>query len=174
MPSEAQVRSRAKFKFIGEWMVPFHPYFSVGLVFAGKYQAPIANAVQLNYHQAFSGESPNISVNYQNLIISKGPMAMVENPEVYWSGPDCLTLTWSPNEIRGTAYNDQLILVLYSPELHRTDGFIGNAIRINARCNFSPEPVMRGKLLHVYLSVVSLNRRRVADSKYLGILEPFI
>lgn len=172
-PSEAQSKNQAKFGFISKWLIPFHPYFTVGMALGAKHGSPISNGLKFNYREAFSGESPEIMINYEKLLISKGALAEVIDPVISWLNTETLELTWIPNEIRGTAYNDQMMLVLYSPDVHLADGFIGNAIRINGRCRFSPEPIMRDKPLHVYLSMVSLDRRRVANSQYLGLLEPF-
>ncbi|WP_276091061.1 DUF6266 family protein [Pedobacter sp. JY14-1] len=169
----AQLNNQAKFKYVNDWLIPFHPYFSVGMLYAGTYKTPVGNALKANYKTVFSGKWPDIEVDCSKLVISKGDLAPLGNPVIVWDGPDSLQLTWQRNEVGGAAFNDQLILALYNEGQHLVDGFVGGAVRVAQGCRFSPQVSMKGQPMHVYVGVVSLDRSKISHSQYLGVLNPF-
>lgn len=164
----AQIANEAKFKFGNNWLVPFHPFVSVGFHNYAIGKTAIAAAFSANYLQVISGSYPNFVVDYTRVIISKGKLPQLEEPLMSLSAPDMLEISWLPNTGAGTSYNDQLMLALYSPDLQVADGFIGSASRADKQYSFRFNPQLVGVPLEVYLSVVSLDRKKVADSIYMG------
>jgi len=171
--SPAQLENEAKFKFVNDWLLTFYPFIGIGFqnLAIGKSAASVA--LSKIYNTVFSGVAPNISIAYEHMIISEGSLAMVIDPLVSRSGPNTLELSWKQNAVAGTAYNDQLMLVFYAPELGEADGFVGAVNRANQRFTFQTNPNFEGKTLEVYLSITSMNRKKIANSKYLGTLLPF-
>ena len=170
--SPAQLANEEKFKFVNDWLVPFHPFITIGFSNLAIGKTAIAAALKANYKTVFTGLAPNIAVAYDQFQLSSGILPGVLNVNISFSGPEVIQLTWEQNAIKGTAYNDQLMLVLYSEELMACDGFAGAVNRSRQQYNFMIQGEMTGKPLHAWLSLTSLERRNISDSIYLGIITP--
>jgi len=101
-------------------------------------------------------------------VISKGNLPMIEEVAMELQAPNVLKLSWLDNGIKNTSFDDQVMLVIYCPELHVTDGFSGGIKRRDKQCTFKFNPKMAGKRLEVYVSISSLNRKKIGNSRYLG------
>nr|WP_068889091.1 DUF6266 family protein [Pedobacter panaciterrae] len=164
----AQIESRQKLRFMNELLVPFHPYVSIGFIHDAKHRTEISAAFSENYHKAVVGKHPNYLVVYHEFVISKGNLPMIEEVVMELQAPDVLKLTWLKNGIKNTSFDDQVMLVIYCPELHKTDGFSGGVKRADEQCTFKFNPKMADKRLEVFVSISSLNRKKIGNSQYLG------
>lgn len=169
--SPAQIESRQKLRFMNELLVPFHPYVSIGFLHHAEHRTEISAAFSENYHKAVIGSYPNYMVIYHEFVISKGNLPMIEDVAMELQAPDVLKLSWSQNSIKGTSFDDQVMLVIYCPELHKTDGFTGGVKRRDTECTFKFNPKMVGKKLEVFVSISSLNRKKIGNSKYVGSIQ---
>lgn len=164
----AQIESRQKLIYMNNLLVPFHPYITIGFMHQAVHKTEISAAFSKNYHQAVTGLHPNYTVIYNEFVISMGDLPMVTNVAMELLSPDTINLTWVQNRSKKTAFNDQLMLVLYCPELHLADGFVGGVKRATQHCTFQFNPKMAGKRLEVFFSITSIDRKRIANSQYLG------
>lgn len=170
--TEAQIANEARFKFVNRWMVPFHPYMMIGFGNFPIDKPPVSMALSLNYRQIVIGSYPDFNIDYSKVVLSVGDLPGLAQPVIAFSAPDTLELTWVQSVGVATAFDDQLMLVLYSRELELADGFIGGVKRASGKCSFQFVEQMIGKALDVYISVTSLNRKGIANSIYLGRMEP--
>jgi len=81
---------------------------------------------------------------------------------------DTLQVDWQQSNVAQARYNDQIMLVVYCPELNQADGFIGVAIRREHQCSLKIRENMQGKALEVYVGVTSFDRKKISNSQYLG------
>jgi len=169
--SQAQIENQQKMKFVNDVLVPFHPYITIGFQNLAKEKTAISAAFSANYHTAITGVYPNLGVNYSQLVLSAGNLPGLNSPQALLSAPDTLQLNWIPNQGNKSTYNDQLMLVLYAPELAIADGFIGVALRRDLQCSFKFDPRLVGTPLEVYVSITSFDRKKIADSIYLGRMD---
>jgi len=167
-----QLANEAKFKYVNDWLVPFHPFLSIGFQNLAVQKTAIAAALSANYKTAFIGTFPDIDIAYENLIISAGPLAPLGNPHAAFSSVDTVELTWTQNYHPGVVYNDQVMLVLYSEQLKYADGFVGGVNRAAQQYSFKINAKLPGQVLHAYISVTSLDRKQIANSIYLGKINP--
>ncbi|HMI03891.1 MAG TPA: DUF6266 family protein [Pedobacter sp.] len=170
--SPAQMANEAKFKFANNWLVPFHPYLTVGFQNLAIKKTAISAGFSANYRTVFIGIYPDIEIIYDKLIISSGPLTPLGNPQAVFSSSDTIELTWEQNYRPGVVYNDQVMLVLYSEAHDMTDGFIGAVSRATQQYSFKISPKLTGEALHAYISVTSLDRKQIADSIYIGKIDP--
>lgn len=166
--SAAQVANQEKFRFVSEWLVPFHAYVSIGFLHLSKVKSEINLAFSEVFHHAVVGVYPDFSVDYSKVVLSRGVLGGLVGSEMVLVAPDRLRVSWSDNPGRLAAWDDQVMLVVYCPELGITDGFVGGAKRADRACEFRFNEKMVGRVLQVYISVTSFNRKRIADSFYLG------
>lgn len=168
----AQIACREKFKFVQEWLTPFYPYVTVGFRNYAKDKTEINAAFSVNYKRATVGVYPDLSIDYEKVVLSKGHLPRLYAVQARLIEPDVISLTWQRNHNDDSCSDDQVVLVIYNRELKIVDGFVGGCNRAELQCSLSLNPKLIGKSLNVYVSVVSLNGKRVADSEYLGRIDP--
>lgn len=170
--TEAQLNNEQKFKFGNNWMVPFHPYMTVGFQNVAIQKTAISAAFSANYKHVITGSYPNFGIDYSKVKISTGNLPGLNNLQVELTAPDTLELSWEGSLAVHAVFNDQVMLVVYSPALTIADGFIGSAERRDRYYAFKLNPGMVGTPLEVYVSVASFDRKKIAESSYMGKIMP--
>jgi hypothetical protein len=145
--SAAQIANQQKFRFVSEWLVPFHPYVSIGFLNLSNLKSEINLAFSENFHRAVIGEYPDFSIDYSKVVVSKGDLGALTNPSVELTDPNLLYVSWCDNPSQRVSYDDQLILVVYCPELGIADGFVGGTKRADKECGFKFNQKMIDKAL---------------------------
>ncbi|MET3115789.1 hypothetical protein AAKU52_003546 [Pedobacter sp. CG_S7] len=168
--SLAQINNMERFKFLNEQLTPFHSYITIGFQNQAKRMTPINVATSRNYKQFVIGIYPDLQVDFSKLVWSEGNLPQLNNPQLSLMEPDKLKLTWQQDNSLATSFDDQLLLVVYCPALKIADGFIGGTERANLECSFQFNPKFIGYDLEVYVSLTSLDRKKIANSQYLGRL----
>lgn len=168
----AQIANEMKFKFVHQWLVPFYPYVTVGFSTQAKDKTELNAAFSANYHRAISGQYPNLTVDYSKVVISAGKLPPLNGPEISLTGADTLEISWQQNISSDASFDDQLMLVLYNPDTKKADGFIGGVKRAALRHSFTMESELVGRELEVYLSIISVDRKKISDSIYMGRIVP--
>ncbi|WEK20921.1 MAG: DUF6266 family protein [Candidatus Pedobacter colombiensis] len=167
-----QIACREKFRFVQEWLVPFYPYVTVGFKNFAKDKTEINAAFSANYKLATVGAYPDLSIDYSKVVLSKGSLPGLFNAKARLSANAReLELSWESNYNDDSSFDDLLILTIYNRELKIIDGFIGGVRRTDLKCSLKLIPKLLGKSLDVYVSVISLNGKKVANSEYLGRVE---
>lgn len=164
-----QIATQEKMRFINTFLMPFHNYIRIGLKNEAENQTEISVAFKANYHESIIGRHPNLNVDFSKFIFSKGNLPMVKNMVVILI-EDTLQFTWEFDASSLGRFNDQLMIVVYSPKLKNTTGFIGGIDRRAKKCSFQLNERFRGKPIEVYASITSLDRKRIANNVYLGRL----
>lgn len=166
-----QIATQEKMRYLNKFLVPFHPYITVGMKNEAAQQTEISAAFTANYHETILGVHPHLSVDCTKLVFSKGNLPMMSNMIVERIAPNTIQFTWNSLSDRAGNYNDQLMPVVYCSELHATDGFIGGISRNAKRCIFNFNERFIGKTIDVYASITSLDRKKIANNVYLGRLD---
>ncbi len=159
-----------RFKFLNEQLTPFHPYITIGLRNQAKGMTPINVASSRNNKQFVIGIYPDLHVDFSKLVWSEGILPQLNNPLLSLIEPDKLKLSWQQDNSSATSFDDQLLLVVYCPALKIADGFIGGTERANLGFSFQFNPKFIGYELEVYVSLTSSDRKKIANSQYLGRL----
>lgn len=170
--SPAQLANEVKFKFVNRWMVPFHPYILIGFQNLPVEKPAISTAFALNYQQAVVGSFPDFAIDFSKVVLSIGDLPGLDQPAIVLTAPGVLELTWQKSNSLQASFDDQVMLVLYSASLHVVDGFAGGVKRASGSCSYSFAEEMIGKTLEVFISVTSMDRKKIADSVYLGRITP--
>lgn len=168
----AQLANEKKFTFIQQWFVPFYPYITVGFAQHASDRTEINAAFSANFKTVFNGTWPDITVDYSKLMISQGELLGLNLVTIHRTGTLTVNLVWERSAQRNVSFDDQLMLVLYSPELKITDGFIGGVRRNTLSYSHEMDPIMTGQAVEAYLSVTTSDRKSISNSIYLGRIEP--
>ncbi|MHA4894148.1 DUF6266 family protein [Pedobacter sp. PWIIR3] len=170
--SAAQLAALEKFKFVNDWLIPFHPFLTIGFTNLAVHKTEIAAGLSAIYNKVFSGSFPDLQIAYDEMVISSGNLPMVKNPAVSFVSSDQLHFTWDKNAVKGTQYIDQMLVALYNREEQFCDGFIGGANRATEFHTFKLNPDSVGKPLDVYLATFSVDRKKISNTQYLGQINP--
>ena len=162
------MNNEEKFKFINNWLIPFHPFLKVGFCLEAEGKTEIAAGLKANYKTVFSGTWPELSIDYAKLQLSSGSLPGLTEPELQYLESGELELSWKLDVSFGASYDDQPILAIYCPELQISDGFIGGLSRAAGKCLHQLDERIAGKALEVYVCVAALDRKQISDSIYLG------
>ncbi len=162
-----QIATQEKMRFLNNFLVPFHPYITVGMKNEAKSQTEISAAFSANYHHTVLGTFPHLSVDHPLFIFSKGSLPMVTDLFVTAKN-NILQFTWNSNNGLKARFNDQLVIVAYCAALHKTQGFVGGVNRSDNKCSVELGSNFMGKELDIYASITSLDRKKIADNVYLG------
>ena len=163
-----QLNNREKFKFINEFLMRFHPYLSIGLLNKAKKMTPLNAAYSMNHKQMVLGTFPNFTIDYSKFRWSEGSLPTLIGLQAELTEGNVLALSWQQDNQRTAVFNDQVMLLIYCPDLKVTDGFMNGVNRADKHCNFSINPKFSGHEVEVYISLCSLNRKKIAHSLYLG------
>lgn len=168
--TEAQIACRGKFKCLHDLLVPFYPFITIGFKNMARKKTELNVAFSQNYYQTITGQYPDFDIDYSQLTLSKGTLQPLVVPQAHLVAADVMRVTWI-TDLLG-AFDDQVMLAVYSPELKIADGFVGGFKRRDKECMLKFNPKLIGQKLEVYISVISLNGTRVANSQYLGRINP--
>jgi hypothetical protein len=69
--SAAQIANSQKFGYVSRWLVPFHPFITVGFSTLAIRKTAISAALSSIYNTVFTGEVPDLKVDYSKMEISK-------------------------------------------------------------------------------------------------------
>lgn len=167
-PTAAQLANQAKFKFMNQWLEPFHPYITVSFFGQHRNRTEINHAFQLNYRVALQGFYPNFSIDYSKVCLSKGLLKAPQLQQLDAFMPGSLSFSWVQQTGRWAAHDDQLMLVLFAPELRLADGGVGMAKRSDGKLIYAYDSRLGAQEVEIYVSFIALNRKKMSDSIYLG------
>lgn len=170
--STSQIENEQKMKFTNIVLMPFHPYIEVGFRLLAIRKTPLSAAYSHNFHHAVTGVYPDLGVDYSKMMISKGKHPGLFNPVMELTAADTLKIDWEDHPDPKASFNDLVMLVVYAPAIHLSDGFIGGVRRVAKTTVFSFDERMMGEELEVYIGVISSNGKKVADSVYMGRITP--
>jgi hypothetical protein len=115
--SPGQLTTQEKMKFLNKFLVPFHPYITVGMKNEAEKQTEINAAFKANYHETIIRSYPHLSVDYPKFIFSKGNLTMVSERSLELIAPNASQFSWGNLDAGKGSFNDQTILVVYCHEL---------------------------------------------------------
>lgn len=126
--------------------------------------------VALSYTKknALKGEYPEIGVDYEKVLLSAGPLLQADAVTAVIV-PEGLKFTWHAGpELQWPDSTDQVMLLVYFPELDKTVYELFGAAR-SAGTDVLPisEP-MQEKYFEAYIAFISADRKLVSDSVYAG------
>ena len=162
----AQIANNEKFAYVNDWMVPFHTFILVGFSNLASSKTALGACLSAIYKTVFTDVMPNLIIDHSKMQISSGTLRGLDHLKIT-SLDGNIYMSWK-DEPGKSRYDEQVMLALYSEELHETDGFIGNVNRSANGFTFPLQPEMIGKDLHIYVAVVSPNRKKSSNTSYLG------
>lgn len=172
LPSVAQLQNRMELAVAVAFVKPLVEFIKVGYTVweqdLDKGKTPYNLAVSYNKINAVTGVNPDVTIDYTKALVAKGRLkqAVLPGIELKENG---LQFSWeSPEYYDWSYYQDEVMMLAYFPELKQGVYELAGAKRMECK-DFLPLPAeLTTKHMEVYISFVSNNRKRTANSTYLG------
>lgn len=167
--TEAQIAVQERFKFINKLIKPLNPFFKAGFRLMANHKTEINVAFSRTSQNAIVGVYPNLQVDLSKITISAGQLPQLDRVEMTQTTTQILELNWGLDAWKvHCAYDDQLMVAIFCPEIELADGFIGGTERADEQRSFKFSSSMIGKEIAVYVGLYSLNQRMASHSQFLG------
>lgn len=166
--TQAQLEQQAKFALMIRFLRSMMGLLMISFRNYAVKMTGYNNAVSYNLKNAITGTYPNYSIDYGQVLISRGDLPNVLAPIVTAAASSGVKFDWTNNAGVGKAKpEDKVILVIYSPTQNAAIYTTGSNERssgtetINA-ASFSGEEVQ------TYIGVISQDGKDFANSIYTG------
>jgi hypothetical protein len=171
-PTEKQLGNRQEIALNSVFVKVVGDFLAVGFALQGKTEklSGANSATRYNRKQAFVGEYPDRRMDFSKVLVSKGNMPAPTGAAVS-KNEFGFVFTWdTKSEEKGTHYSDQVMLLVYFPEIEKAEYIIAASQRSRGTEMLSLGRIASGNVGHVYISFIEDNRKSVSDSVYLGQL----
>ena len=129
---------------------------------------PYNEATSDNFKLATVGEYPDISLDYNKLLVSKGSLPPAENAAVNIL-PDGIEFTWTvPADIDWNSNNDRSMLLIYYPESGKMIYILSGAQRRECKDFVALAPPYLDQPIQTYIAFASADRKSVSNSVWAG------
>ena len=178
-PTVKQLASRQQMKVVIEFLRPILAFIQMGFGIEAMQRNVFPHNVAIGYNKrnALTGEFPDTAIDYEKVLLSKGTLSGLRDVSVRLLGNEeeglSLWFDWQvgAQEREWPRCNDQVMLMAYFPEEaqdYPACYSVAGAKRQAGQDVLELPGYIAGKPMEVYISVISEDRKEVADSMYLG------
>lgn len=133
-------------------------------------------ATSYNFHNAFSGEYPDLQLDFSKLLLSRGSLTGGDNVGCASTEAGSVDFSWDDNTASGTASaGDAAMLLVHNPAKKRSVYLIQGALRSDAAATLELPVDFSGDEVHCYLAFADLvnlmgkqPKSCISDSAYAG------
>jgi hypothetical protein len=169
IPTPQQEMQRVKFSLVSGFLTPFYPVLRR---FFGSNGATITRVNQaMSYHlkEAIIDTGAGFGMDYAKVVMTKGDLTGLENPQITAAAGGVLNFTWTDNSGQGQAKaEDKLIIALFEETTKNSFYTLNGGQRDAGNASFSVPVALAGTQVHVWLGIASANDKLYATSVYLG------
>lgn len=171
-PTMLQLSVRQAVKATSAFLDPLMDFISIGFGPEGKKTRTSAQNQAFSYirKNAVTGTYPNVHINFSKVLLTRGYLPLpldirISNDE---RGISC---SWDVSiQIPGSHWADQVMIAVYCEELGKSMFLTAGAQRYHGNEHMPVFNIPKGNILEVYVSFISEDRKRIADSLYMGQL----
>ena len=168
-PSPLQAAQRAKFAFAVNFLRPIKPLLNLG--FSDKLQGRQTGynrALQAMINNAISGEFPDYTVDYANVVVAQGGLGIPVSLVFAQDEPEEVTLGWEPLTNKYNSFaDDELVVVLYNTTKRFMNVYDG-ALRSAGSMAISVPASFSGDELVAWAFMVHRDGEKTSDSLFAG------
>lgn len=165
-PSLKQLANRAKFKLLQNWRSPFTDFFAISFR-NHNLERSAQNAAHHFNRKIIKGEYPNFEIDYSLAVISAGTLPGLAGLTMLVDGLQ-LQFNWTGSAIGEAKYGDLVALLVCYDKGNYHQGHLNLATRRDGSCSFDLVYPSESTKAYVYMTVISNDRAKAANSVYLG------
>lgn len=167
-PSQKQLEQQAKFGLAIRFVQPLNGLFMLSFRNYAIEKTGINSALSYVLQNAITGSYPAYSIDFPNVLISRGDLPNVLNPASTAQAGGNIQFAWTNNSGTGKAKaTDKALLVLYSPADKLALYTTGSALR-SAGTDTINASLFSGQTVETYIGFISEDGKDIATSIYTG------
>ena len=174
--SDVQIANRSKFLTVVRFLQPLTEFIRIGFKSLAVKKTAFNAAVSYNYHEAVTGDYPDIVMDYSKVSVSQGSLTPAYNTGLSSTVAAEVNLTWADNSGQGAAAADDVaMVVVYNPELKDAVFMLNAGARSDLSANVSLPDSYSGTSVHCYLCFAALSNalggqsgKSISKSVYVG------
>jgi hypothetical protein len=174
-PVQSQIDQRSQFGLITSFLGPLGDIIKIAFKPKTQYLSPMNTAVQYNLQNAIIGSSPSFAIDYSKIKVSNGKLAGIVPLTVVPVAGNKLTVTWDKTDNGSFEPEEKLIrdkdTLRLATYCEQTGGYyiagyttLRSAGTLTTRLPNAEE----GDEVHVWVVLVSADKKAVSSSQYLG------
>jgi hypothetical protein len=163
--SPKQTAQRNKFATAINLVIPLLPVIRQGWKLHAIRQTAFNAATSHTIKNAVIGEYPNYQIDHTKVLISKGNLRPIQNPEITVNETS-ITLTWQDNSPKHNANanpTDKLLIALINPSKNQSKTLQNKATRADKQLTINLKH-WKNDTIHAYIGLISDDERQVATS----------
>src|ERR1700750_2132357 len=168
-PSPLQAQQHVKFSLMNRLLGPIIPFLNITNKTDNRDLSGYNKAFSYNVKNAFSGSYPDLVINYEMVLLTRGDLPNVKQSEAESTPIGKISFSWTDNSGSGQARSrDKAFVAIYCPDIVN-NWVYGLDLAERSAGNFSFDvAVFSGRLVHAYMGFLSANGNEVSDSLYVG------
>ncbi|WP_443939190.1 DUF6266 family protein [Pedobacter sp. MW01-1-1] len=166
-PTQAQLANREKFKILQQWRSVFTPVFAI--TFKNHTNERSAqNAAHAFNANIVKGEYPNFVIDASEVVISKGDLLGLPELNMQVTEKKQLDFSWRNSLERTALQTDLLTVLIWYDQSETFEANTAIAERFKQSFSYTLSYANECTFADVYLTVLSNDRERAANSVYMG------
>ncbi len=166
--TQAQIDQRAKFSLMVLFLDVLTAYLEMTFKNYAVQMTPNNAALSWNLDSAITGKSPNFSINYPKVSVSRGKLLNGASPAAVIKGSTAV-FTWIDNSgISNATANDVALPLVYCPALMQCS-FTDNVVRSAQEADVDVS-AFTGQVVETWLAFISPGGTDATPSVFLGEL----
>ncbi|SEW38961.1 hypothetical protein SAMN05428988_4958 [Chitinophaga sp. YR573] len=169
-PSEKQLACRKRLAVVNKFLSGFIPYVQVGFAYTGAEKGYTGYHAATGYQikQALTGQYPDYIIDYTKVRLTEGPMSNENINAAVVRQNNYLVFSWTA-DLSYKHSSDRVMLLAYAPALNEAVYTLCGAKRMDGRdVLLLPDSSWKEKVIEIYLSFVTEDRKQCTNSLYLG------
>lgn len=172
--TDLQVSMRSKFMLVVQFLQPLIAVLRVGFRNYAIRMSAFNSAVSHNYHNALQGSYPNYSIDFANVLVSRGKLTGALNPAIASGSAGTVTLSWEDNSADGNAnLYDKTIAVVYNESKGEAVTLLGESERSATSQSVTVPDSWASDMVHGYVAFYTEEGALVSNSDYAGSVAVF-
>jgi hypothetical protein len=170
-PSLLQAQQRVKFSLMNKFLGPIIPFLNNTNKTDNPDLSGYNKAFSYNVKNAVSGSYPNLVINYEMALLTRGDLPNVKSSQAESQSSGQITFQWTDNSGMGLARsNDKAFVVVHCKELN--DWIYGLDLCKRSAGSYVFDVVkFSGRKVYAYIGFLSANGNDVSDSLYAGVVK---
>jgi hypothetical protein len=164
-----QLTQRQKFSVTMGFLQPISEFLKTGFRNYAVRMTGINAAMSYNIRDAVSGAYPNYTIDYPNVLVSRGSLPAALNPAAAAGAAGKVVFTWDDNSTEiGADASDKSLIVVYNPVKHQAVTANELAERSAATQTVTVPDAWTGDLVQNYLAFINAKGDDLASSRFAG------
>lgn len=171
--SDKQLENQMRMAVVNNFSRAVLSYLKVGFGIAALGTTKNYHNLATSYNKihALKGIFPAIELDFTKILVSTGDLLPAQNPAIERIN-EGLKFSWDVPAIMSRELSDQVMMLAYGAKSGRAQRMVYGPSRREGAAILLLDDNLKKEPLETYISFVSADRTKVANSNYLGRIEP--